>query len=162
MVTAQWTGHEDAPRPLRAGEVGCWRRGCDHVGTLAGYCPCHSTAYSGFGHPPCQPYLRTPLPEPPPPPRVSSTHRQRGRGADIAQAVADHVIAIQRTTGVPPTVREVGRAFGWASSSTAMNHLMHCAALGLLTHLEGAISRPFRAPILDGHCGACGHALAEP
>jgi LexA DNA binding domain len=79
-----------------------------------------------------------------------------------ARRAAAYVIAQQRQTGLPPTVREVGRAMGWDSTSTAQTHLRRAVDLGLLTHAENHASRPFRAPLAQGRCGACGHVLDEP
>jgi hypothetical protein len=95
--------------------------------------------------------------------RLEFQHERRRPSPSFwsARRAAAYVIAQQRQTGLPPTVREVGRAMGWTSTSTAQNHLTRAVALGLLTHVEGAVSRPFRAPILEGRCPCCGAELAS-
>lgn len=57
------------------------------------------------------------------------TRRQRR----VLRAVLDHTLR----HAVPPTLREVCAAFGWASTNSAMCHVKALIRKGYLTHTPG-------------------------
>lgn len=73
--------------------------------------------------------------------------------------VLDFVIATQRATGAPPTVREIARHFGYASPNNASQHLRLIEAKGHIKRIHGRargleISNPFRVHASDSETSA--------
>lgn len=50
-------------------------------------------------------------------------------------AIVEYIAAFEVSHRMPPTVREVGRRFGWSSSATAHFHLKRLERLGLLVRV---------------------------
>lgn len=52
-------------------------------------------------------------------------------------AVVAFLRRYQRDNGMPPSLREMCAAFGWASTNTATTHLQALERQGLVRHREG-------------------------
>jgi LexA DNA binding domain-containing protein len=85
---------------------------------------------------------------------------------DGAEKVVQAVRSAQLRTGVPPTLRQIAAAVGWKSTSTVVKYLDVAVDLELLEKVQGphrgrGLSHAYRIPIVAGHCGVCGHAIAS-
>jgi SOS-response transcriptional repressor LexA len=81
-------------------------------------------------------------------------------GRQQTRRIAAYVAKQQREEGLPPTVREIGKAVGLSSSSTVQVYLMKALSMGLLRHVPNS-ARSFRIPAEPGCCAACGRAFDE-
>ncbi len=74
------------------------------------------------------------------------------------QEIFDFIKRYSASYGYPPTVRDIGKAVGLASSSTVHAHLANLERLGLLRRDP---SKPRAIELLDRAVGQVGHAVEQ-
>ena len=75
------------------------------------------------------------------------------------QEIFDYFVEFTQEYGVPPTVREVCDAFGFASPNAAVGHLRALVRHGKLTHSPGG-SHAYVIARGQVKCPHCGEALS--
>jgi hypothetical protein len=80
----------------------------------------------------------------------------------VQREVLNFFIYTYRETGIPPTLRDVARHFGWMSPHAAAAHLKPLVKKGaLLKRSDNKSSRCYLPAVPERHCPCCGHAANE-
>lgn len=79
------------------------------------------------------------------------------RQQEIFEFIKDQIL----TTGMPPTVREIGSQFNIASPNGVQAHVTALIKKGFVSRTKTK-SRGLVPVVPDGHCKSCGQLLPDP